>query len=82
MRFVESESGVGFLRKGLSSENREAAVVAVVRSGAMAKSLLKMLEGVETVSVWEDCCKSFCFLLPISLIGLGRRNWKSVMELF
>ena len=44
MRFVESESGVGFLRKGLSSENREAAVVAVVRSGAMAKSLLKMLE--------------------------------------
>ena len=57
MRFVESESGVGFLRKGLSSENREAAVVAVVRSGAMAKSLLKMLEGVETVSVWEDWIK-------------------------
>ena len=55
MRFVESESGVGFLRKGLSSENREAAVVAVVRSGAMAKSLLKMLEGVETVSVWAYC---------------------------
>ena len=49
MRFVESESGVGFLRKGLSSENREAAVVAVVRSGAMAKSL-HFLES----CVWEN----------------------------
>ena len=65
MRFVESER-VGFLRMGLSLENREAVAIAVVYFGMLAKNLLKMLEGVETVLVSEDCCKSFCFFLPIS----------------
>lgn len=58
MWLVESESGAGFLRKGLSSENREAAVLC---SGAVLNSLVKMLEGDETVSVGG----SLDFFLPI-----------------
>ena len=37
----------------------------------VGEELAKNVGRVETMSVSENCCKSFCFFLPILLIGLG-----------